>query len=636
MFSLEFTHIYRLGEVTQHSPGLWTTNADRLSYSTGLAAQVEDTLLEGVSLLHPLNLSNVGGIERILQMASDLSQRRTRESIARETNPSLRDRLGVNIWKEFTSRRLPSNESTDAGNETDSKNPDLLATSGKSSLVSQITNTVWKGITNQTAMESPSTPPSTPPSPTIPISIPQLEEDPKTTSSLWSYAEKLKGSDTIATLSKISSNWRARAFLDSSSSGGLQPTSIAGNENNHLVPTSSLFQMANPNLPLETALEGASTQSNRSLMDKTRSLLSPTRSPPPVTSKSAPRPLLLTSTLLTSGQKGLKSHRNLINSTESGEWTEVVREKQHHMYRDSLSSASSLSPSDAHVRTPKSTKSDREVDTNSSRIVNLNRRSVSPMAPNFRSAHGRLLSRDSSTSSEFHSPPIIPRSPLPESQTTHARVLTESPTLLQTYPAPSDLNANASKIITFNPKATDILEAASNESSVTGFTSSRPESEDAKLSIRSSRVRSKRYPRPTNLHFQDGQKPPTATEEKTLNSSQLTVEWPRDEAEIASTPKGSRFESEQYVSMPRKLSRSPLRSKKLSTGELERQRKTSMDTIRQRKVSNGHRARKISTESRETPKNKRDSSAEEGDDEGYDELLSAYESEDGPKSSSMF
>jgi hypothetical protein len=30
-------------------------------------------------------------------------------------------------------------------------------------------------------------------------------------------------------------------------------------------------------------------------------------------------------------------------------------------------------------------------------------------------------------------------------------------------------------------------------------------------------------------------------------------------------------------------------------------------------------------------KRTRDSSAEEGDDEGYDELLSAYESEEGPQ-----
>lgn len=143
-------------------------------------------------------------------------------------------------------------------------------------------------------------------------------------------------------------------------------------------------------------------------------------------------------------------------------------------------------------------------------------------------------------------------------------------------------------------------------------------------------MRSKRY----NLEIQDDQKSPTSVEEKGFNSSQLTVEWPRDEIEMDPTPKRSHFKSEERNPMPRRLSRSPLRSKKLATEELERQRKVSVDTIkdyRQRKVSNGHRPRKISTESRELPKNKRDSSAEEGDDEGYDELLSAYESEDGPK-----
>jgi hypothetical protein len=144
-------------------------------------------------------------------------------------------------------------------------------------------------------------------------------------------------------------------------------------------------------------------------------------------------------------------------------------------------------------------------------------------------------------------------------------------------------------------------------------------------------VRSKWYPQLPSLQIQ--QKPETSAEE---NPSQLTVEWPRDDIEIVLTPKGRRFESEEQASMARKLSRSPLRAKKQSTGEIERQRKASMDTIRdgrQRKVSNGHRPRKISTESREVPKDRHDTSAEEGDDEGYDDLLSAYESEDGPKSS---
>ena len=604
----------------------------------------DDTLLKGVSLLQPFNLINTGGIERILQVASELSQRRNRESITRQANPSLRDRFGVNMWKDFTSQRLPSNEnSIDAGNGTDSKNSDVSAVFSNPSLVSQITNTVWKGITNQTAMESPSTPPS----PTVPIPPhnPEPEANPQTTSNLWSYAEKLKGSNTIATLSKMSSNWRARALL-SSSGGSPQPTNNVSDKNSHRHSkhgsnsyeqdsprtSSSISTHSPPDLPMETAAEGSSQQSNRSLLEKTRSLLSP-RSPPPIAPKSAPKPLLLTSTLATSGQSGLKSHRNLINSTtipDPEEWADVMREKQHYIYRDSLSSTSSLSPSDRYVRTPKSAMSDRESDTSSSRIVSLNRRSVSPMAPSFRSPRERLQSKASSMSSGFTSPPTLPRSSLQENRKTSPRIAStsESPTILQTYPPLSI--PNASRTAASGPKESDGSDATSNErsSSIIRLT----EAEDAGLSTHTSRVRAKRYPRLPNLSIPESQKPHTSVEEKSCISSQLTVDWPQHENET--TPKESRFESEEHVPISRKLSRSPLR-KKFSAGELGHQRKVSVDTIRdyrQRKVSSGHRPRKISTENREIPKNRRDSSAEDGDDEGYDELLSAYESE-GPRSS---
>ena len=523
---------------------------------------------------------------------------------------------------------------TDSGNETDNKIKDALAASRNPSLVSQITNTVWKGITNQTAME-------TPPSPTIPTptNIPEPEVEPQASSNLWSYAAKLKASDTVATLSKMSSNWRARALLNSSSGTNPQPSNIVPDKNSRDLGsgsyerdsprTSSSLSIHSSDLPAETASEGSS-QSNRSLLEKTRSLLSPTRSPP-LAPKSAPRPLLLTSTHVTSGQSGPKSHRNLIDSTvmpDPEEWGDIIRDKQHYIYRDSLSSTSSLSPSDRYVRTPKSASSDRDSDTGSSRIVSLNR-GFSPMAPSSRSTHERLQSRTSSASSGFFSPSVLPRSPLPYSQTPDARIASESPTSETYSPLPDH---NASK--TMGPKELDDSDTTSNKrpSSIIKLT----ETENAELSIRASRVRSRRYPRSSNLQVQDDQKPHASAEEKTFNFSQLTVEWPRDENEMVSTPKRSRFESEERVPMPRKLSRSPLRSKKLGSEELELQRKVSVDTIRdyrQRKVSNGYRPRKISTESREIPKNKRDSSAEEGDDEGYDELLSAYESEDGPRSS---
>ena len=608
----------------QKGRSLWTADEDQL---------FDDTLLKGVSLLQPFNISDAGGIERVLQIASDLSQRRSRESMTRQANPSLRDRFGVNMWKDFTSQRLPSNENPmNTGNGTDNKNSDASATSSNPSLVSQITNTVWKGITNQTAMESPSTPPS----PTVPLPPLNLEPElnPQTTSNLWSYAKKLKGSDTVATISKISSNWRARALL-SSSGGGPQPTNIVSDDSSHRHSKLGLnsYEQDSPrtsssthslDLPVETPAEGSSQQSNRSLLEKTKSLLS-SRSPPLApksTPKSAPKPLLLASTLVTSGQSGLKSHINSTTLPDREEWADVMREKQHYIYRDSLSSASSISPSDRYVRTPKSTMSDRESDTSSSRIVSLNRRSVSPMAPSFRSVHERLESTTSSISSGFTSPPL-PRSLGNRKTSARTASTSESPTILQTYSPLSDPN----------PKESD-SDATSNErpSSVIRLT----EAEDAELSTRASRVRAKRYPRLSNLSIPDGPKPHTSVEDKGCNSSQLTVEWPQHENEaVLTTPKGSCFESEEHGPISRKLSRSPLR-KKLSGELVHHQRKVSVDTIRdyrQRKVSNGHRPRKISTESREIPKNRRDSSAEEGDDEGYDELLSAYESEDGPRSS---
>ena len=258
------------------------------------------------------------------------------------------------------------------------------------------------------------------------------------------------------------------------------------------------------------------------------------------------------------------------------------------------------------------------------------------LAPSFRTGrHQRPQSRASSMSSGFTSPPTLPRSPLQENRKTSASIASTSvsPTILQTYPPLSV--PIASRATASGRKESDESEATSNErpSSVIRLT----EAEDVELSNQASRVRSKRYPRLPNLSIPDDHKPHTSVEEKSLNSSQLTVEWPQHETEIDSTPRESHFESEIRVPISRKLSRSPqaLR-KKLSTGELGHQRKVSVDTIRDyrpRKVSNSHRPRKISNESREVPKSKWDSSGEEGDDEGYDELLSAYESEDGPRSS---
>jgi len=150
---------------------------------------------------------------------------------------------------------------------------------------------------------------------------------------------------------------------------------------------------------------------------------------------------------------------------------------------------------------------------------------------------------------------------------------------------------------------------------LTGDTSESSTPEPPKRSIR---VRAKRSTRPPNLHLQ------TTAAEPSTSPSSLAVDWPHDEQELATTPKATSFDA-NVASSPR----SPRRTRKVSTEGRSptRQRKASGEgqEPRSRKVSTEARIRKTS----ETKgKKHRDSAADMGDDEGYDELLSAYESED--------
>jgi hypothetical protein len=128
------------------------------------------------------------------------------------------------------------------------------------------------------------------------------------------------------------------------------------------------------------------------------------------------------------------------------------------------------------------------------------------------------------------------------------------------------------------------------------------DSPPADTTSRAARLRSKRYPpRLSNLQidntaqFQDN---------KSASPSNLTVAWPSEEMDAATTPRASTFDSSP--------SKSP-----------------NVNEERPRKVSNGARHRKLSSSNREGARRSRaDSAAEDGDDEGYDDLLSAYESEE--------
>jgi len=144
---------------------------------------------------------------------------------------------------------------------------------------------------------------------------------------------------------------------------------------------------------------------------------------------------------------------------------------------------------------------------------------------------------------------------------------------------------------------------------------------------KSPRTRSKKIPsRPTNLRLRENSR---SAEQKTQTQNSLTPEWPEGH-EVATTPRALSFDYD----IPRSMSpaSSPPRRRKMSAeGPESRPRKISTDghDSRLRKLSTeGSRTRKISAEGKEAARRIRDSVADEGDDEGYDDLLSAYESED--------
>ncbi|KAJ3478155.1 hypothetical protein NLI96_g9955 [Meripilus lineatus] len=155
------------------------------------------------------------------------------------------------------------------------------------------------------------------------------------------------------------------------------------------------------------------------------------------------------------------------------------------------------------------------------------------------------------------------------------------------------------------------------------------ESSITRVPTRSARVRSKRYPpRLASLRPKENAKStasPVATEQKPVSPMLAAPELP--EELDPTTPRAKHFDR-STVSHYTQVS--PRRRTRKLSGERsadEQGRKLSKDG-RARKISaDGPRTRKISNEGRE-PRHKRESAAVEGDDEGYDDLLSAYESEE--------
>jgi len=675
--------LFRLSTIGQDAHSLWSIGLSHHQQQPSMHKELRDVFMEILSFLQIYNLEFVGGIGRVLQTALELQHRREQLVVNSQPSISLGARLKVNMWKGFGSQNSDSiNNNTplptrrDSVSYTDSDDTETLRTLNHTSFASSISNTVWRGITNRSAMEDDSpTPPSPSPEPSSPVVKGSVALDgqntlnPPASISIWSYADKIKESDAVATFSKVSSNWGVKSLLGSWNTLSNQPThshsmSVASQPVSSVITRSPAERRSLPvvdSAPMTSPpprfispqsstfhnLQPNSASSNGSILGRTRSILS--KSPSPTIQKSAPKPLLLSSnTLITASQRhpgSVSEHSSLSSTREVGEWADVMRTKQQHFHRDSQSSISSLSPSDAIGRTPISSRSEQDSDPGSSRRVPLNRRSVSPMAPSFRIGHVRPpSSRASSVSSGFHSPPLLARSPLQESSLIDN--LPKSLNDIMDSHSTQSLSSMASTVS--HPgsppeRETDSSDATSNEMPSSFIKPARKpsgsavDSEDTTHSVNVTenlakvpKVRSKRF-RPANLQIQET-RTRTTGEQKVPSPSNLTVEWPGEEIDNITTPKASSFDSDDHPA------RSPRRSRKLSATDLVRIRKSSTDTVieeRPRKTSTGHRSRKISTGSREVPKKKRESEAEEGDDEGYDELLSAYESEDAPMTSSL-
>ncbi|KAG5221179.1 regulator of Vps4 activity in the MVB pathway-domain-containing [Salix suchowensis] len=183
------------------------------------AWEFEDAFRDGVSLLQNYPIGAAGGIERILQTAAELSKRRIDEMKAvKSESLTLGERLRVSMWKGFTNQVSSPNESPNgrlrqrncrkrvkrkAFRRTMATLPRGLA--GRTSSTGRYY--ISLGYHSVERYHEPvvhGTP-----------SVADTPMSPTSSSGFWKYAEKLKESDTVATLSKVSSNWRAKSLLGS-------------------------------------------------------------------------------------------------------------------------------------------------------------------------------------------------------------------------------------------------------------------------------------------------------------------------------------------------------------------------------------------------------------------------------------
>ncbi|GJE95200.1 IST1 family protein [Phanerochaete sordida] len=706
--------LFRLGRRPGKPLNLWGESSSLIMSELLSDRELEEAFIQGMAFLQNYPLENVGGIERVLQLAFDLAAQREKESqasITQVTAAGLGARLRNTVWRSTAApapvaaktpapaavAQLPvtaDDDSTDSDSDSSEDEDDgaqtipVVNVANQSSLTSRLSTAVWKGITNQSAMEAPPTP--TTPSPSfMPSSVlspkvdasKQLPPEPRSppadgsaqpsiTSNIWGYAEKLRDSNAAATFSKVSTNWRVKAMdawskrssvgstphtapLQASSSTlspSWVPSSPATRADSDIrrssLPPMGKFDDYEPperpkffRPPRDSMIIDPRRDSMASLASPTNSEMSAhsegdldlrrssmmgrTPSPRSATTRSGgPKPLILNSTSLITHSRS----PTMTTSSMDSHFADQVRATRPTIsHRTSQSSLSSLSPSDqlasGRMRTPEGesrvvpigrarspaafAKERRQGSLSSatSSPIGTTRRLPSDYAtevPERKSSGWRNADfRDSTGSAASVVSPPAPASPPKQTDSDEARVVpTEhqrGSVVLSEFgelerPVPPDATPKISRKTNSSLSRLQ-LEESSDSSPVT------------QLPSRASRVKSKRLPPRLAGRQREASKDGTAR----ATSPNTLVAALADDGD-ATTPKASDFE----------VGGSPSKTRK-NSGE-SRMRKTSADGVaRTRKVSNEGKPRRV-----------RDSAAVEGDDEGYDEFLSAYsESEDG-------
>ncbi|KDQ60737.1 hypothetical protein JAAARDRAFT_560385 [Jaapia argillacea MUCL 33604] len=500
----------------------------------------------------------------------------------------------------------------------------------------------WSRGTVTPSPSAPSSPPSSPPTPP--------------TKSLWGSVDHGRRGSLSSTTSDPTGTPSRRSTIEHDDPNRYSPP-----------PRPAFFKTPRDSMLPQPRRDTSSTslptspdssESGSSLLNKTKNIQASlanltSRHQPDEPPKAGPRPLLLSSRK--SVLKASSSSQSMSHS--QGQWAEVMRTRGHLGHSPSQASVSSVSTNlsipDALAGTG-DLGSRLDVDAEaatSSRKVPLHR-SRSPMAPMFRLPRERD-SMSSRASSETSSPVVIPRhvptgdtrQPSVDSSSERGwgridRPESPSPPPPRT-PTTSGLSGNGVKVQDTEyhrgsvvlTEASDVtLEPPHPSRKLTRKKTPPPnhfvDVGDSDSSVppvppipKGSRGKSRRVVKPAAITLQDKHYfPTTVVEQRAPSPNSLAVEWPQD-YDTAPTPRASTFNSGSSGSPASPSSpRSPRRGRKVSGEGRDGQ------DSRTRKTSTGTRTRKISTEGRRTT----ESAAEEGDDEGYDDLLSAYESEDAP------